>query len=191
MGQQHGELDDSLRTFIQAQRMFFVATAPLDGAGHVNVSPKGLDTFRILTPAKVAYVDHVGSGSETIAHLKENGRIVLMWCAFEGPPKILRLYGRGDVLNPYDAEFQRLRPLFPAAPAGSRAMIVVALQRIATSCGFGVPLYRFERERSQLLDWAHRKGAAGLRGYQRLKNATSIDGLPAVTWVDAGERSDS
>jgi hypothetical protein len=188
MGQQHTDLDDCLRAFIQAQRMFFVATAPLDARGHMNLSPKGLDTLRILGPTKVAYLDHVGSGSETIAHLKENGRIVLMWCALEGAPKILRLHGRGEVLTPHDADFQQLRPLFPATPAG-RAMIVVAVQRIATSCGFGVPLYRFERERSQLPNWADRKGVDGLRDYQRVKNAASIDGLPAVTWMDAGERS--
>lgn len=191
MGNQHTEIDDSLRPFIQGQRMFFVATAPLDACGHVNVSPKGLDTLRILGPTKVAYLDHVGSGSETIAHVKENGRIVLMWCAFEGSPTILRLHGRGEVLTPHDPEFQQLRPLFPATPDGGRAMIVVAVQRIATSCGFGVPLYRFEQERSQMCDWAERKGPDGLAEYQRLKNATSIDGLPAVTWVDAGDCSDS
>jgi hypothetical protein len=186
MGNQQAEIDDSLRRFIQGQRMFFVATAPLDAFGHVNVSPKGLDTFRILGPTRVAYLDHVGSGSETIAHAKENGRIVLMWCALEGTPMILRLHGRGDVLAPHDAEFQQLRPLFPATPDGGRAIIVVTVERIATSCGFGVPLYRFERERSQMPDWAERKGPDGLREYQGLKNAASIDGLPAVTWIDAG-----
>jgi predicted pyridoxine 5'-phosphate oxidase superfamily flavin-nucleotide-binding protein len=191
MADLHTEIDDDLRAFIQAQRMFFVATAPLDAGGHVNLSPKGLDTLRILGPTKVAYLDHVGSGSETIAQLKENGRIVLMWCALEGPPKILRLHGRGEVLMPHDAEFQQLRPLFPAAPAEARAVIMVTVQRVATSCGFGVPLYRFQRERSQIPDWAERKGAEGLREYQRLKNATSIDGLPAVTWLAADERRDS
>jgi pyridoxamine 5'-phosphate oxidase-like protein len=188
MGNQHAEIDDSLRPFIEAQRIFFVATAPLDAGGHVNLSPKGLDSFRILGPAKVAYLDYVGSGSETIAHVKENGRIVLTWCAFEGPPNILRLHGRAEVVTPHDAEFQQLRPLFPATPEAGRALIVVTVQRITTSCGFGVPLYRFDRERSQMPDWAERKGADGLREYQQLKNATSIDGLPAVTWIDAGER---
>jgi hypothetical protein len=188
MANQLTEIDDNLRAFIQGQRMFFVATAPLDAAGHVNLSPKGLDTFRILGRAKVAYLDYVGSGSETIAHVKENGRIVLMWCAFEGPPNILRLHGRAEVVTPDDAEFRQLRPLFPATPDGARALVVVTVQRIATSCGFGVPLYHFERERSQMPDWAERKGADGLREYQQLKNATSIDGLPAVTWIAAGER---
>ena len=172
------EIDDSLRAFIGAQRMFFVATAPLVASGHVNVSPKGLDTLRILGPRHVAYLDYVGSGAETIAHVRENGRIVLMWCAFEGPPKILRLHGRGQVLTPHDSEYQRLRPLFPAHPDG-RTIIAVSVQRLATSCGFGVPLYRFERNRSQLPDWPDRKGGPGLRQYQRGKNATSLDGLPA------------
>ena len=191
MGTLLKDIDDNVRAFIQAQRMFFVATAPLDAGGHVNLSPKGLDSLRILGPRKVAYLDYVGSGSETIAHLKENGRIVLMWCAFEGPPKILRLHGRGEVVTPRDAAYQQLRPLFPATPAGGRAMIVVTVQRVATSCGFGVPLYRFERERSQLPDWCDRKGAGGLLDYQRSKNATSIDGLPAVTWADGGDNPDS
>jgi predicted pyridoxine 5'-phosphate oxidase superfamily flavin-nucleotide-binding protein len=190
MGKGHDEIDDDLRTFIEAQRMFFVATAPLDAGGHVNLSPKGLDTLRVLDARRVAYLDHVGSGAETIAHLRENGRIVLMWCALEGPPKIVRLHGRGEVLAPQQAEYQRLRRRFPPEPAG-RALIVVSVQRIATSCGFGVPLYRFERDRSQLSDWAERKGADGLRDYQRSKNGKSIDGLPAVTWMDAGEIPDS
>jgi hypothetical protein len=191
MGTLLNEIDDGVRAFIQAQRMFFVGTAPLAAGGHVNLSPKGLDTFRILGPTKVAYLDHVGSGTETIAHLRENGRIVLMWCALEGPPKILRLHGRGEVLTPHDPDYQQLRHLFPATPEVGRAMIAVAVQRIATSCGFGVPLYRFERDRSQLPDWADRKGADGLGEYQRQKNATSIDGLPAVTWTDTDERQDS
>ena len=169
--------------------MFFVATAPLDAAGHVNLSPKGLDTFRILTPKSVAYLDYVGSGAETIAHLKENGRIVVMFCALHGPPKIVRFYGRGVVLEPQDAEYLRLRPLFPAAPSG-RAIIVVSIHRISDSCGFGVPLYEFKRERPQLEDWADRKGPDGLKDYQVEKNASSIDGLPGVTWVQPtkGER---
>jgi len=170
--------------------MFFVATAPLDAGGHVNLSPKGLDTLRILGPRQVAYLDHVGSGVETIAHLRENGRIVLMWCALEGPPKIVRVHGRGQILAPDETEYLRLRPLFPALPEG-RSVIVVTVQRVASSCGFGVPLYRFDGDRSQLPESADRKGAEGLRDYQRAKNATSIDGLPAVTWLEDEERSDS
>jgi len=191
MGKPHDEIDDDLRAFIQTQRMFFVATAPLDADGHVNLSPKGLDTVRILGPRQVAYLDYVGSGGETIAHLRENGRIVLMWCALEAAPKIVRLHGRGEVLAPHDTDYQRLRPLFPETPVGGRTIIVVTVHRIATSCGFGVPLYRFERDRAQLPEWADRKGAEGLREYQRAKNATSIDGLPAVTWLDGAERKPS
>ena len=190
MGKPADEIDNDLRAFIQAQRMFFVATAPLDAGGHVNLSPKGLDTLRVLGSRQVAYLDHVGSGAETIAHLRENGRIVLMWCALEGAPRIVRVHGHGEILVPHQAEYERLRAVFPAEPAG-RAIIVVSVQRISTSCGFGVPMYRFERDRSQLPDWAHRKGADGLQEYQRAKNGASIDGLPAVTWIDAEERSDS
>jgi hypothetical protein len=182
MGKLYEKIDADLQTFIEAQRMFFVATAPLDAAGHVNLSPKGLDTFRVLGPNNVAYLDYVGSGAETIAHLKENHRIVMMWCAFQGPPRIVRLHGQGDVLEPRCAEYQRLRPLFPENPSG-RAIIVVVVDRISDSCGFGVPLYEFQRERSQLAAWAGRKGAEGLKQYQAEKNKASIDGLPAVTWV--------
>ena len=168
--------------------MFFVATAPLDPAGHVNLSPKGLDTFRVLAPDRVAYLDYVGSGAETIAHLTENHRIVLMWCAFEGPPRIVRLHGRGHVLEPGAPEHDRLRPLFAAGPP-ARAIIVVAADRISDSCGFGVPMYQFDRERTQLADWAGRKGVKGLRRYQAEKNANSVDGLPAVTWIEQDEAS--
>lgn len=188
MAKSVNEIDEDLRAFIGAQRMFFVATAPLETTGHVNLSPKGLDTLRILGPRRVAYLDYVGSGAETIAHLRENGRITLMWCAFEGPPKIVRVHGRGDVLVPHDSEYGRLRGLFPPQPDG-RAIISVSVQRVASSCGFGVPRYRFENNRSQLPDWAKRKGAQGLCEYQRAKNATSIDGLPAVTWIEAEGRA--
>lgn len=184
MGQLFDGIDASLTAFIEAQRMFFVSTAPLDAAGHLNVSPKGLDTLRVLSPTELAYLDYVGSGAETIAHLRENGRIVVMLCAFEGPPRIVRLHGHGRVVEPADAEYQHLRPLFPPAPSG-RAIIVIAVERVADSCGFGVPTYRFERDRPQLRDWCDRKGEAGLREYQQRKNAASIDGLPALRWVTA------
>jgi hypothetical protein len=182
MGKLYKEIDTGLQAFIEAQRMFFVATAPLDAAGHVNLSPKGLDTFRVLGTNTVAYLDHVGSGAETLAHLTENHRIVMMWCAFQGPPRIVRLHGHGDVFEPRSAEYQRLRPLFPDEPAG-RAIVLVVVDRISDSCGFGVPLYEFQTERPQLAAWAGRKGAEGLRQYQAEQNKTSIDGLPAVTWV--------
>ena len=182
MGKTYDGIDDRLRAFIEAQQMFFVATAPLSGEGHINLSPKGLDTLRVLDRTTVAYLDHVGSGSETIAHLHENGRIVLMLCAFTGPPNIVRLHGRGDILSPDSDEYRRLRPSFPGEPDG-RAIIRVAVHRVSDSCGYGVPIYRFERHRTQLIDWSARKGPQGVREYQKTKNAASIDGLPAVTWL--------
>lgn len=189
MGKVHESIDDRVRAFIEAQKVFFVATAPLDEAGHINLSPKGLDALRVLGPRTVAYLDHVGSGAETIAHLRENGRIVLMWCAFEGPPMILRAHGHGEVLEPADAAYVRLRGLFPSEPAG-RAIIRVEIERLSDSCGFGVPLYVFSSQRSQLPAWAERKGEAGLMGYQREKNRLSIDGLPALRWTDAAPEPD-
>ena len=189
MGKVYEEIDAALQRFVEAQQLFFVATAPLDAEGHVNLSPKGLNTLRVLAPRTIGYVDYVGSGAETIAHVKENGRIVIMLCALHGPPRIVRFHGRGDVLEPQDPEYQRLRPVFPADLAG-RAIIVVSLDRISDSCGFGVPLYHFEGQRSQLVDWTNRKGDDGLEDYQLEKNANSIDGLPAVTWVRPGGRSE-
>ena len=190
MGKLEG-IDDKLRTFIAAQHMFFVATAPLGAEGHVNVSPKGLDTFRVLGPRRVAYLDYVGSGTETIAHLLENGRITLMFCAFQGPPTIVRLHGAGRVLKPGQSDFDTVRPLLPPPgrsslsppAAGERSIIDVAVDRVSDSCGFGVPLYDFQGHRTQLSAWCDRKGADGLRTYQIDRNAVSIDHLPAVDWV--------
>ncbi len=173
------EIDERMATFIRAQRMFFVATAPLDGEGYVNLSPKGLDTFEILDPQTVAYLDFVGSGVETISHLRENARIVIMFCAFEGPPKIIRLHGRGEVLEPGQREFEELRTRFPAS-GSDRAIVRVRIDRVADSCGYGVPLLRYEGERSQLADWADRKGAEGLARYRAEHNTRSIDGLPGL-----------
>src|SRR5215211_283943 len=134
MGKVYEQLDAPLEHFIRAQQIFFVSTAPLAAEGHVNLSPKGLDTFRVIDPRTVAYLDYVGSGAETIAHLRENGRIVIMFCAFQGPPNIVRLHGRGDVIEPRDAEYEVLRPRFPPA-VGSRAIIRVRVERIADTCG--------------------------------------------------------
>ncbi|HET9406955.1 MAG TPA: pyridoxamine 5'-phosphate oxidase family protein [Candidatus Sulfotelmatobacter sp.] len=179
MGKPYPELDEALRQFIQAQSVFFIATAPLDPNGHVNLSPKGLDTFRILGPRTVAYLDLVGSGVETISHVKENGRIVIMFCAFEGPPKVLRLHGRARVILPADAEFPEFARQFPAYD-GVRGIIIAELTRINDSCGYGVPLLKHESERPQLPAWIDRKGPDGLKQYQRDKNAKSLDGLPGV-----------
>ncbi len=179
MAKQFEGIDDALAGWIRAQHVFFVASAPLSGAGHVNLSPKGLDSFAILAPREVAYLDFVGSGAETIAHLRENGRITLMFCAFEGPPRILRLQGLGTAIEPGDVEFPALAARF-APRDGVRAVLRIALDRIADSCGYGVPLLRFESERKQLGAWADRKGPDGLRQYQLDHNLQSLDGLPAL-----------
>jgi mannose-6-phosphate isomerase-like protein (cupin superfamily) len=179
MGKIYDEIDDGLRSFLETQHVFFVATAPAGAEAHINLSPKGLDTFRILGTRRIAYLDLTGSGVETIAHLRENGRIVLMFCAFDGPPRIVRLNGRGTVVEPQDGEFPSLLTQFTFHP-GIRSIVCVDLDRISDSCGYGVPLLRYEAERTQLQDWAERKGAEGLVDYRRKHNATSIDGLPGL-----------
>src|SRR4051812_13917786 len=186
-------IDSSLRTWIGRQPMFFVASAPLDGDGHVNVSPKGpISTFAVLDGNTVAYLDFFGSGAETVAHLRENGRIVVMFCAFEGPPQIIRLHGRGRVAWPGDAEFDELfaRGAFSGLTdleEARRAIVVVDVQRISKSCGYGVPLMDVVGERDHF-DLSKRKrlrvmGSEELLTFQAQRNATSLDGLPAV---DAG-----
>jgi hypothetical protein len=171
-------IDTRMREWFGTQRMFWVATAPREG-GHVNVSPKGGDTFAVLGPREVAYLDWTGSGIETVAHLRDDGRITLLFCAFEGPPRLVRLYGRGSVVEPGDAGFDALVARF-APCLGTRSVIRVALDRISDSCGYGVPLYRYEGERKQMEDWSASKGAEGLRKYRAEKNAASIDGLPGL-----------
>ena len=178
MGKSFSEISDELRAFVESQPMFFVGTAPLARSGHVNLSPKGLDTFRVLSPTRVAYLDLTGSGNETAAHLVENGRITFMFCAFDGPPRIVRLYGTGAVVLPDDARFTELRAGFPEYP-GVRQVVVAELTRVQTSCGFGVPLVAEGKQRPTLLRWAEAKGEDGLERYRREKNARSIDGLPA------------
>ena len=183
MSEVYSHIDEKLRSFIEKQRVFFVATAPAGADGHVNLSPKGLDTFRVLDEHTIAYLDYVGSGAETIAHLRENGRITIMMCAFEGPPNILRLYGHGEVLEPQDEAFAGLSALFPSETE-ARSIIRVNVERIADSCGYGVPVYTYEAERTVLRKWAEKKGEGGLHKYQIDKNAESIDGLPALRWVE-------
>ncbi len=179
MGKVYPVLDEGLQEWIGSQRLFFVATAPLSEEGLVNLSPKGLDSFAVLDEQTVAYLDLVGSGAETIAHLRENGRITLLFAAFEGPPKLLRLYGRGLALEPGDDGFDELAAHFPAYGA-TRSIIKVAVERIADSCGYGVPLYEYKEPRKQLTAWADRKGAEGIREYQLENNRRSLDGLPAL-----------
>jgi hypothetical protein len=175
MADLHPGIDARLRAFIERQHLFFVATAA--AGARINLSPKGLDSFRVLGPREVAYLDLTGSGAETAAHLRADGRITLMFCAFEGQPLILRLYGSGRVVRPDSTDWGRLAPLFPPRP-DARAIVVAAIERVQTSCGFGIPLYRHERDRPMLDAWAARKGPAGLAAYRRANNATSIDGLP-------------
>ncbi|MGI8778167.1 MAG: pyridoxamine 5'-phosphate oxidase family protein [Acidimicrobiales bacterium] len=172
-------LDERLISFLSRQHVFFVATAPLARDGLVNLSPKGLDTFVVLDPHRVAYLDLTGSGVETIAHLRENGRIVVMFCDFEGAPRIIRLHGRGHVVVPGEPEFEDLSGRFPSRP-GIRSVIDVDVTRIADSCGYGVPLMAFEGERSRLDEWAAKRGPEGLDDYRATKNAVSLDGLPGL-----------
>jgi len=185
MGKLYDEITPELAAWIAAQRMFFVATAPLAADGLLNCSPKGMETFRILGPRAVAYLDLTGSGIETVAHLCENGRIVFLFCAFAGPPLIVRLYGQGKVVTPDSPNWTVLRALFPDYP-GARAIIRATLERISGSCGHGVPLYDYSDQRDVLLRWSESKGELGLREYRREKNALSLDGLPGLD-VKLGE----
>lgn len=187
MGKATTALDEAQIGFCRAQRLFFVATAPGGDGGHVNCSPKGLDTFRVLSETRVAWLDFVGSGVETIAHLRDNGRICVMFCAFEGAPKILRLHGRGRAFEPGEGPFEELLPLFAPLPAAAlRSIVVVDVDRVADACGFGVPLMDYVGERDQLGAWGERKGPQGVRDYQRDKNGRSLDGLPGLRWVEGG-----
>jgi Pyridoxamine 5'-phosphate oxidase len=168
-------LTQPLVDFIQAQPIFFVATAPLDG--RINLSPKGINTFRCLSEDRVAYLDLTGSGNETSAHLEENGRVTLMFCSFSEEPLILRLYGQGTVIRPHAPEWAHNAPQFNLLP-GTRQIIQVRVEHVQTSCGFGVPLLAYQGDRTTLIDWAKQKGEDGVQAYQRQKNQHSIDGLP-------------
>ena len=178
MAKTFSEITDDLRGFIERQALFFVATAPLAANGHVNMSPKGLDSLRVLGPRRVAYLDLTGSGNETSAHLRENGRITFMFCAFSGPPRILRLYGAGATILPGSPAWEDLRSAFPHH-VGARQIIVAEIDRVQTSCGFGVPRFAYEGQRDTLDVWAENKGPDGLITYRLEKNQHSIDGLPA------------
>lgn len=180
MGKQYDEITPDIREWIAEQRMFFVATAPGSRAGMINCSPKGMDTFRILGPREVGYLDLTGSGIETAAHLRENGRIVLMFCAFAGPPKIIRFHGIGEYCMPGSAGFDEVAGKFQVLP-GTRGIVRCKASRISDSCGFSVPLYEFREERQTLVKWAESKGDEGLREYRSNRNSRSIDGLPGVS----------
>lgn len=163
--------------FIEKQHMFFVSTAPLSAKGRINLSPKGLDCFRVLSENKVAYMDLISSGNETSAHTLENGRITIMFCSFEGPPNILRLYGKGFTVLPGTEDWKIYAPHFTIYPS-TRQIIVANIDLVQTSCGFGVPLFNYTGERDIHFEWAEKKGEEGLREYVLEKNLKSLDGLP-------------
>lgn len=166
-------LDEKLKAFIRAQHLYFVGTA--GAQGHVNVSPKGMDSFRILDDSTVVWLNLTGSGNETAAHVLENGRMTVMFCSFDKQPLIMRLFGLATVIHPRDARWAELSALFPAHP-GARQVFVLALELVLTSCGYGVPYYRLEGERPTLTKWAENRGEAGIRDYWAEKNTKSIDG---------------
>ncbi len=177
MGKLHDSIQPAHKEFIEQQHIFFVATAPLSAGGRVNLSPKGLDCFRVLSDHKVGYMDLISSGNETSAHTKENGRITIMFCSFEGSPNILRLYGKGHAVLPGTAEWEELAPHFTIYPS-TRQLIVADISLVQTSCGFGVPLYTYNGERDIHFEWAEKKGADGLHEYIQQNNLKSLDGLP-------------
>jgi hypothetical protein len=186
MGKTLTALDAALTRFIERQHLFFVATAPSGDEGHLNLSPKGYDTFRVLGPDRVAYLDLTGSGAETVAHLRQNGRITLLFCALEGKPQLVRLYGRGRVLVEGDDGFDELVATFPSQ-RGLRSAIVVDVERVATSCGYSVPRFNYVEERPTLDEWCERRSPDQLDAYRLENNAFSIDGLPALDGLTANQ----
>ncbi len=177
MGKFHDSIKPAHREFMEKQHIFFVATAPLSAGGRINLSPKGLDCFRVLSETRVGYMDLISSGNETSAHTRENGRITFMFCSFEGSPNILRLYGKGFAVLPETEEWAMYAPYFNIYPS-TRQIIVAEIDLVQTSCGFGVPLYDYAGERDIHFDWAEKKGREGLQEYMREKNLVSLDGLP-------------
>ncbi len=177
MARSYDGITTELQAFIEEQPVFFVATAPLSPDGHVNLSPKGLDSFRVLDPTRVAYLDLTGSGNETSAHLRENGRVTFLFCAFSGPPRILRLHGRGHTALPGSAGWSALAKHLPEIP-GARQIIVADIERVSTSCGYGVPLMEYVGQRDTLPRWVRQmEKTGGLAGYRAAENVRSIDGL--------------
>ncbi len=184
VSKQLNSIDEQLSAWISRQRIFFVATAPLSEEGRINCSPKGGDSFRVLSPLSSAYQDYTGSGAETAAHLRENGRIVVMFCAFEGKPDVVRLHGHGEVFTPGQPKFEELSAHFPPNP-GARAIVHIQIDRVSTSCGYSVPLFEFRDNRDILDKWAIAMGEEKLTEYRATKNSVSIDGLPAL--MNTGE----
>jgi Pyridoxamine 5''-phosphate oxidase. len=181
MGKEYREILPDHAEFIKEQHLFFVGTAGREG--HVNLSPKGHDAFRILTPNKVAYLDLTGSGNETSAHLLDTNRITFMFISFQGKPLILRLFGDGQVVLPGSEEWDELAGHFELLP-GARQIIVSNIDIVKTSCGFSVPYYAYEGERSLLIEWANKKGEDGLKEYRKNKNARSMDGYPTPIGIE-------
>jgi len=179
MAKIHPMITPELKAFISRQHLFFVGSAPLSGDGHVNLSPKGLDSFRVLTPHRVAYLDIISSGNETSAHLLENGRITFMFCAFDGPPNILRLYGKGCSVLPNQPDWEELAANFTLY-SSTRQIIVADITRVQTSCGYGIPLYEYKAERDLHFKWAEELGPAGLEQYKQEHSLVSLDGLPTA-----------
>jgi hypothetical protein len=181
MAKFYTEINSSLQDFIKEQKIFFTATA--DREGRINLSPKGIDTFRCIDSKTVAYLDLTGSGNETAAHLSKNGRMTIMFCSFSEKPLILRLYGYGRVIRPRYQEWQAFYSLFNSLP-GERQIIVLDVESVQTSCGYGVPIYEFKQERETIIEWAVKKGEQGLKKYWQEKNLKSIDGLPTQLLQD-------
>jgi hypothetical protein len=175
MGRQFQQISKAHREFIAGQKIFFVATAMEEG--RINLSPKGIDTFRVVDGNRVVWLNLTGSGNETATHIQHVNRMTLMFCAFEGPPKILRLYGKARAFHPGDSEFKEMLTLFPEIP-GTRQFVEMEVELVQTSCGMGVPLMEFQGNRNDLILWAREKGEEGLRDYREQKNTTSLDGLP-------------
>lgn len=176
MGKFHDSIKIAHKEFIEQQHIFFVGTAPLAAEGRVNLSPKGLDCFRVLNDTQVAYMDLISSGNETSAHTLENGRITIMFCSFDATPNILRLYGKGFTVLPDSNDWQQYAPYFTIYPS-TRQIIVADIDLVQTSCGFGVPMYNYTGERNIHFEWAEKKGADGLYEYVQQNNLKSLDGL--------------
>ena len=180
MSQRHENITPEISAWIREQKVFFVATAPRALDGHINLSPKGGDSFRVLGPLEVVYQDYTGSGAETAAHARENGRIVVMFCAFHGPPKVVRIHGHAMLIAPGHPRYAEFMKLFPAN-TGTRAFVHIRVDRVSDSCGYSVPLYQFQSQRDTLDRWASKKTPEGLKAYRAAKNRQSIDGLPALS----------
>ena len=177
-----GKFSDSIspahQEFIKQQHIFFVASAPLSAEGHINLSPKGMDAFRVLGNNKIGYMDVISSGNETSAHTLENGRITIMFCSFDKTPNILRLYGKGFAVLPNSADWDLYAPHFTIYQS-TRQIIVADIHLVQTSCGFGIPVFDFMSERDIHFKWAEQEGAKGLQEYIKINNLKSLDGLPS------------